>query len=289
MTHLGIALLWLCWRLLPQSGLAWLGRRLGDLLYPLAGARRRIAATNLRLCFPELSDAERRRLLRAHFRYLGQAVMLESIIWWGTREDIERLVTLRGVEHLEAQTGRAVILLAPHFVGLTLGGVRVAVHGVSMVNMYAAMRNKTLERIVLHSRLRFGHGIVHSRHEGIKPVLRAMKQGHPFHYSPDLDYGRRDAIFVPFFHTPAATVTSLPRIAHGLNAAVLPIVTRVQGDGFVTEILPAWDDFPGPDVETDVKRMNAFIETRIRAMPAQYFWVHKRFKTRPEGEPSVYG
>lgn len=286
--RMAIALLYLLYRLLPLPMLGRVGEGLGLLLYAVAASRRRIGATNLRLCFPELSTAERRRLLRAHFRALGRASLLEAVSWWGSRQEVERLVRLEGLEIFQAHVGRPLILLAPHFLGLNIGGVRLTLLPYRFVSMYARIRNPHIDRLMRQARSRFGQSLLISRHEGIKPALRAIRAGLPFYYLPDQDFGRRDAIFVPFFGVPTATVTALPRLARITGARVVPCIVRQEGQGYVVRFLPAWEDYPTGDVESDTRRMNAFIEAQVRQMPEQYFWLHRRFKTRPEGEPSVY-
>jgi KDO2-lipid IV(A) lauroyltransferase len=288
MTRIGLALLFGLYRLLPSTTLGRLGELLGLLLYALAASRRAVGATNLRLCFPELSEPQRRRLLKAHFRALGRASLLESVSWWGSREEVERLVRLEGLEHFEAHAGRPLILLTPHFLGLNTGGVRLTLLPYRFASMYSRIRNPHVDRLMRHARSRFGQSLLISRHEGIKPALRAIRQGMPFYYLPDQDFGRRDAIFVPFFGVPTATVTALPRLARITGARVVPCIVRQEAAGYVVRFLPAWEDFPGKDVESDTRRMNAFIEEQVRAMPEQYFWLHRRFKTRPPGEPSLY-
>lgn len=265
-----------------------LGTALGSLGYMLASTRRRIGATNLRLCFPELSEAERDRVLRAHFRLLGRALLQETEAWWGPPDRLESMVRIENPKALEAYLGKPLILFAPHFIGINLGGLRLCALQINPVTVYSPLRNRELDRIVSRARHRFGPVTTFARAEGIKPVLRAVKAGRPFHYSPDLDLGRRDSIFVPFFGVPAATVTGLARVARATNATVVPYITRWWQDGFAVHIHPAWENFPSDDVAADTRRMNAFIEDRIREMPEQYFWLHKRFKTRPEGEASLY-
>jgi KDO2-lipid IV(A) lauroyltransferase len=129
-----------------------------------------------------------------------------------------------------------------------------------------------------------------SRQQGIRPLVKAMRRGLPFYYLPDMDFGSRDSIFVPFFDVPAATITGLSRIAHLAGAVVVPAVTRqLAGDaGYELRFYPAWENFPSENVEADTRRMNAFIEERVREMPEQYYWLHKRFKTRPPGEAKFY-
>ena len=292
MRWLGIALLWLLWRLLPATALGRLGDWLGGLLHAVAGARIQVGRTNLRLCFPELDEAARRCLLKAHFRSLGRATLQETVSWWGSRAEVERLTRFEGVEHLTPHLGRPLIWLAPHFVGLNIGGVRVTAGYAPIVSLYAAIKNPYIDRLMLHARTRFGRGEqrseMYSRQDGIKPVIRAIKKGRPFYYLPDMDYGPKDAVFVPFFGTPTATITGLSRLARATGAVVVPAITRQEGGGYVTRFYPAWENYPSDDAVADTRRMNAFIEERIREMPAQYFWLHKRFKTRPVGDPSFY-
>ncbi|MFA5082408.1 MAG: hypothetical protein WC474_07695 [Hydrogenophilaceae bacterium] len=290
MTRLWIGLLRLLHAILPLAGLAWLGETLGGLLHAFARERRQVVLTNLRLCFPDLSEAERTALGRAHFRTLGRATLLETVSWWGDRAEVEHLTRFEGLEHVRPHIGKPLIWLAPHFVGLNIGGVRVTAEFAPIVSLYARIKNPHFDRLMLNARTRFGDSEMYSRHDGIKPVIRAIRKGLPFYYLPDMDYGRKDAIFVPFFGVPAATITGLARIAKATGAVVVPCITRWQDGQFVTRFYPAWEDYPGADVEADTRRMNAFIEDRIREMPEQYFWLHKRFKTQPEGNKgSLYG
>lgn len=288
MTGIGVGLLRLLHALLPLPWLARLGEHFGALLGRLSRRRRAVVETNLRLCFPQWGDAEREAVMRRHFRALGRASLLEAISWWGSREEVERTVRIEGAENVTAIAGRPVILLAPHFLGLNLGGVRVSLMLAPCVSIYARIKNPVLDRLMLHARTRFGASELYSRHDGIKPVLRALKKGLPLYYLPDLDYGRKESIFVPFFGVRTATISGLPRMAHAAHALVVPCVTRWDGHGYVTRYYPALENYPSGDLAADVARMNAFIEERIREMPEQYFWVHKRFKTRPEGERPVY-
>jgi Kdo2-lipid IVA lauroyltransferase/acyltransferase len=293
MRRLGIAVLWLLWRLLPARGLGLVGAWLGGVLYFLAPRRRSIAATNLGLCFPELDPQARKRLLRRHFRALGSASLQETVSWWGSQAEVDGMTRFEGLEHLTPHLGKPLILFAPHFVGVTIAGVRVTSGFAPVVTLNAQVKNPYIHRLVFQARNRFvgerGPSQIYQRHDGIKPVLRAVKQGLPFYYPPDLDFGRKDAIFVPFFGIPSATITGLSRVARVTGARVVPCITRQEEGGYVARFYPAWEDYPTQDIVADTRRMNAFLEARIREMPEQYFWVHKRFKTRPEGETSLYG
>lgn len=288
--HPGLIALRLLHALLPVAALARVGEALGLLLYAFGRTRRHIGATNLKLCFPDLPEAERARLLKAHFLALGRSTVLETVSWWGSRAELDRLVRLEGLEHVRAHQGKPLIWLAPHFVGLNVGAIRVTVEFAPIVSIYSRLKSAAFDRVMLHSRTRFGGSEMHSRQEGVKPVIRAIKTGKPFYYLPDMDYGRKESIFVPFFGVPAATITGLPRLARATGAVVVPCITRWEKGGYVVRFYPAWDDYPTADVEADTRRMNAFIEDRIREMPEQYFWLHKRFKTQPEGRKgSIYG
>jgi KDO2-lipid IV(A) lauroyltransferase len=250
-----------------------------------------VVRINLELCFPELSAVEREKLARDHFRLLGRSILERGVLWWGRRERLERMIRLEGAEKLRAQldAGKPVILLAPHFVGLDAGGVAVAMRFDSL-SMYAEQANPVFDRLLLKGRRRFGDQLLLTRQDGIRATIKAMKSGRPFYYLPDLNTRRREAVFVPFFGVPAATTDGLSRLARVADAAVLTCVTRVLpgGQGYLTEIGDAWENFPTADAKADTTRMNAWIETTVRAMPAQYYWVHRRFKTRPEGKAKPY-
>lgn len=286
MTRLALALMWLLhW--LPLPALAAAGRIFGRLLFLLGRERRHVALTNLRLCFPEMPEAERRAMARRHFEAFGRSFLERGLLWWGSAERIRRIVRVDGLEHLAALGDRPAILLVPHFVGLDMGWTRLTLE-LSMVSIYANQKNLLFNAALLKGRTRFGDSVLLSRQEGTRPALRAMKGGKPFYYLPDMDYGQRDTIFVPFFGVPAATITGLSRLARLSGAAVLPVVTAMAEGAYVVRIGAPWEDFPGADIEGDTRRMNAFIEKEVRRLPAQYFWLHKRFKTRPPGEKGVY-
>lgn len=289
-SHALVGLLWgLHW--LPLPVLARVGEGLGRVLQRLAGRRRHIVEANLRLCFPALDDAARARLASAHFRALGRSLIERGIAWWASPERLARLVKVEGLDVVSAakSEGRPVVLLAPHFVGLDVGGTRMAME-LDSVSIYARQKNPVADRWLYHGRTRFGDQQLLSRSDGARATVKAMKSGRVFYYLPDMDYGRRDSIFVPFFGVPAATITGLSRLTRLAGAVVVPCVTRMLPDrsGYRVELGPAWTDFPSDDIVADTVRMNTWLETVIETMPEQYYWVHRRFKTRPEGEPGVY-
>ena len=288
MTRLGLFVAWLL-HLLPLALLAPLGCAVGLLLYPLARERRNVTLTNLRLCFPQWNEAERKRIARRHFQVVARAFLEHGILWWSSKARIQKFVRVEGLEHWQAVAGKPVIWLAPHFAGLDMGGARIITEWRG-VSVYSQQKNPVFDRVLRHGRTRFVTPVLFSRQDGIRPVVKAMRKGLPLYYLPDMDFGARDAIFVPFFNVPAATITGLSRMARLARAVVVPAVTRQLpgAQGYVLCFYPAWENFPTDDVEADTRRMNAFIEERVREMPEQYYWVHKRFKTRPPGEASPY-
>ncbi len=288
MSRLVFAFMWLL-RFLPLPLIARIGEGTGSIMFWLIPERRKVTRINLRLCFPDLPEEERERLARAHFRAFVRSFLERGILWWSSAETIRALVQLEGTENLPK--GKPVIVFAPHFVGLDATLSRLSLdYPVAM--MYARQKDPLFERLLYQGRTRFG-GRMFPRQAGVKEGLKAIAEGALYYYLPDLDYGRNRAIFVPFFGVPAATVTGLSYIARSAGAAVVPCVTRMlpQG-GYAARLLPAWPDFPGggddASVYADTRRMLAFIEERVLEMPEQYFWMHKRFKTRPEGESRFY-
>jgi KDO2-lipid IV(A) lauroyltransferase len=282
---LGVAALWLL-HLLPNRAIGAVGRVLGAFLYRFG--RGRVTRINLALCFPDLPEAERHALGLAHFKALGRTLAEQSIFWFAPVERAMRMVKITGAEHLDRLRGKPVIIMAPHFVGLNLGGPKIAHEYPDSASIYSKQKNPVLDRLLYHGRVRFGRPRLFSRQDGMLAIVRSLREGRLFYFLPDMDFGARDAIFVPFFGVPTATVTALPRLAKLAGATVVPVVTRQLADGYEVVVYPPWDNYPTGDVEADVRRMNAFIEERVREMPEQYFWAHKRFKTRPPGEPSPY-
>jgi KDO2-lipid IV(A) lauroyltransferase len=289
MTRLALGLMWLL-HFLPLRALAAFGNGLGSVLYWLIPERRRVTRINLAKCFPQMAPRERERLARAHFRAFIRSFVEHALLWWAPRERIERLIRVEGLQHVRALQGTPVILFVPHFVGLDAGATRLTCE-LDMVGIYARQKDRRFTELLLHGRGRFGEQRQVPRQEGVRAAIRAMTQDQrPFYYLPDQDYGARDALFVPFFGVPAATVPGLSRIARLAGAKVLPCVTRMLpgGEGYVVRIDAPWEDFPTEDLFADTLRMNRYIEQAALAMPEQYQWLHKRFKTRPEGEPRFY-
>jgi KDO2-lipid IV(A) lauroyltransferase len=288
LARLGVFIFWLI-HFLPFRVIVAIGNGLGILFYPFAAERRRVGMINLKLCFPEMSESARKKLLREHFRMFMRGLIERSILWWASAERINSLIRVEGAEHFEAIKNKSSILLTPHFVGMDVGGQWIA-QNTDTVCMYSNQKNMYLTNLLLKKRARFRNQHLYSRQQGLRPILRGMREGCPFIYPPDQDQGIKDGAFIPFFGVPAATMISLPRIAKMTDAKVVPSITRMLtgSEGYVLTFYPVWENYPSGDDIADARRMNAFIEDRIREMPEQYFWLHKRFKTRAEGEQKFY-
>lgn len=265
-----------------------LGTALGVLLHAVVRSRRRIVQTNLRLCFPQMPQAERLRLTRQTFVCFGQAWLDRSWLWHGSPELLRRRLHLHGALH-ELEGQGPTVLFCPHFYGLDAGATAISLmmHR-EVTSIYTTQANALVDAWVKAGRQRFGNVRLASRSEGVKNTLASLRAGCLLYLLPDMDFGAEGSLFVPFFGVPAATVPSIPRFARLGRAKVLTLVPRLTPQGYDIEVLPVWQDFPTGDLAADTARGNQLLEQLVLAMPAQYFWVHKRFKTRPPGEPSPY-
>ncbi len=271
-----------------QSARTRLGAVLGDLLWLVIVPRRRIALTNLRVCFPDKSEQERRRIARQCFRNLARSALDHSVLWVQSRAEIERYIPVEGLEHAIAAENRPLIMIAPHFVGLDAGGMRFTTASRAM-SIYSKQKNPIWDAWLLHGRQRFNDPVLIARQGAdMRRIVRTVKEGVPLYYLPDMDLGATNSVFVPFFGVPAATIPMVSRIARLTGAKVVMAVTEMTDHGYVLHVEPPWEDFPGATIEDDTRRMNRELERWVAKMPEQYLWTHKRFKTRPAGEPSIY-
>lgn len=279
-------------RFLAFLPLAWtraLGVLLGWALYVLVGSRRRVVQTNLALCFPERSGAERKHLAQQTFIHFAQAWLDRAWLWHAPPEKVRQRVQLTGA--VDELVGNApTVFFLPHFFGMDAAWVAVVLRSPprQSTTIYTDQSNKLVDRWILRGRQRFGHLRLFGRIDGVKPIVSALREGQPLYLLPDMDFGPEDSVFVPFFGMQAATVPSLPRFARLGRAKVVPLLSRLTSSGYEVQVLPAWQDYPSDDLVADATLMNQRLESYINAMPAQYYWVHKRFKSRPEGEASVY-
>jgi len=289
-TRLLLAVLWL-FHWLPLGLQARIGNGFGRLGHRVVSSRRKVALRNLELCFPELSSPEREHLGREHFRWLGRSLLERGLLWYASPERLKRLIRVEGDVHLAERSERPVMWLAPHFMGLDVAGASVLLFQKRKgISIYQRQSDPVMDAALRRGRLRLGNAEIFSRDQAGKALVRAIRKGDGFFNLPDMDFGTRDAAFVPFFGVPAVTLLAPSRLAKALNMVVQPVIGEILpgGQGYRVRFEEPWSDFPTDDPVADAARMNRWIEAEIRRNPAQYLWVHRRFKTRPPGEPSLY-
>lgn len=287
MSHPGIVLLRLIGRL-PLDWVRMLGAGLGHALHLLVPKRRRIVMTNLAACFPELDLAQRTRLTRKVFVRFAQAWVDRGWLWQGREELLRRRLRLTGRIDELRDTG-PVLIFAPHFVGLDAGWTALAAHlDRPLATIYTRQANPAIDRWAVEGRTRVGDVRLFRREDGPKPLLAALRSGALLYLLPDMNFGDRDSLFVPFFGVPAATVTSLSRFARLGRARLVPVVTSMTPDGYEVHVHQAWAGYPTQDLVADTARMNRALEKFVLENVEEYFWAHRRFKSRPPGAPSLY-
>jgi KDO2-lipid IV(A) lauroyltransferase len=288
--HAMLAFLW-AFHWLPLSWQAAVGQAAGRVLWNLARSRRRITLRNLALCLPEWSEDQRQRLGREVIGWFARSVLERGLLWYAPVSRLRRLIRVEGDPGFADRHEGAVMWLVPHFVGLDVAGVATQLHiRRGLASIYQAQSQPVIDAAMRRARLRHGNTELFSRSDGALPLSRAVRRGFGFFNLPDMDFGPRDAAFVPFFGVVAATLVAPSRLARSLGMAVQPVVARMLpgGQGYVVNYLPPWEGFPTDDPVADAARINRWIETQVRACPEQYFWMHRRFKNRPPGEPDLY-
>jgi Kdo2-lipid IVA lauroyltransferase/acyltransferase len=286
---IGLSAIWLLARL-PFRLLIALGRLFGMLTAYLPGERRHVAKRNIELCFPERDDAARAILLRASLADLGLMFVEFVLAWMGSDRAIARVpCVIQGLEHLERcrAEGRGVLLVGAHFSHLELCA-RLVSQRIRIAGMYRVMDNPVFERAVLRARLRYADAMFTK--DDIRRTVRYLKSGGTIWYAPDQDMRGKDSVFVPFFGIAASTITATHHLARLSGAAVIPFFhqRRDDGNGYVIRLEAPLKDFPSDDSVADTARVNSVVEQMVREAPKQYLWVHKRFKSRPAGEASIY-
>lgn len=276
--------------LLPLGVSRGFGVLLGEFIFYANAKRRRIARINLELCFPEQTATHRARLLRRHFRLMGQSYVDIAFLVWASERRFRRKMRVRGLEHLHAarRRGRRVILLAPHCLGMNVGGIVLSRHE-RVFSMFKPQRSPLLNWLLERARSRYGAPLI-ARERGLRPVLRGLDEDVVFYYLPDEDFGPQRSVFTPFFGVPTATLPTLGRLAERAKADVIPCFTRLlpRGRGYEIILHPALAEFPAGERVRDAAHMNAALERGIREMPEQYMWTFRLFNTRPSGAPSPY-
>lgn len=276
---------WLPWRL--RVGL---GSAIGWLAYHLVKRRRHITDTNIRLCFPELSNLERQALVKRVFRTNGIGILETATGWCRNPEHMRRRVTFKGGDHMRdaLAQGKGALIIGIHFSTLDLGGALHSLFFDADV-VYRPHDNPVFEQFMTHARRHiFGRAI--DRHD-LRGVVKRIKSGQAVWYSPDQDFGRDASVFAPFFGVEAASIKLTAKIARMTGAPVMPLIFHRNDDdrSYTLEYLPALTDFPSGDDVADAARINAVIEQAIRRHPEQYLWLHRRFKTRPNADdPDFY-
>lgn len=283
---LGVAVLWLLAQL-PWPLQRLLGRALGNLLWLALPRRRRIAERNLALCLPERDDGARAQLLREHFAALGVGVFEFARAWWGSVTPLRRTVRFEGLEHAQQVLagGRGVLLVSGHFTTLEMCGRLLCDH-LPVSGMYRPYDSAAMEWAVRRGRLRYATAMF--TREQVLGAVRHLKHGGVLWYAPDQDMLGRDRVFAPFFGIAAGSITATHQLARLSGCAVIPFFHRREGDRYVIALAPALADFPSTDPVADTTRVNARIEAMVRAAPAQYLWIHQRFKRRPPGQAPLY-
>lgn len=287
---LGLALLWLIVQL-PFRVLLLIGRLLGAVMYSFAADRKAIAARNLQLCFAQLSDDQRKKLLKENFASTGIAFFEMAMSWWWSPQRLAKLAHIEGLEHLREahEKGEGVILMALHFTTLEIGAALLGQQH-TIDGMYREHKNPLFDFVQRRGRERHNLDSLAVEREDVRGMLKLLRNGRAIWYAPDQDYGAKQSVFVPLFGIQAATVTATSKFAKLGRARVVPFTQQrlADGSGYRLVIHPALDNFPGQSDEEDCLRINQWVEKAITECPEQYLWAHRRFKSRPPGEPKLY-
>jgi len=287
---LGLGLLWLVVQL-PYPLLLGLGRILGKLMYWFMAERREVARVNLALCFPQMNELQREQLLRENFASNGIALFEMAMAWWWPKRRLAKLANIEGIEHLQnaAAKGQGVVLMSLHFTTLEIGAALLG-QVVTIDGMYREHRNAAFDYVQRHGRERHNRDAKAVEREDVRSMMRSLRSGRAIWYAPDQDYGRKASVFVPLFGVEAATVTATSTFARLGKAQVVPFTQRrlPNAQGYQLIVHPPLQDFPGGDDTADALRINQWVEQAIAEQPEQYMWVHRRFKTRPEGVARPY-
>ncbi len=288
--RLVLTLVWLL-HFLPMPVLAAAGRGFGSLLHLFGRSRRAIALRNVELCFPAMPAPERKALVREHFKMLGRSLLERGLLWHASPARLRRLVQVDGDAGFVERSDRPVMWLGPHFVGLEMSGPAVQLNlQCTSIDVYQPQRSPAFDAALSKGRRRLGHVETYPRRVSIRVLIKRIREGCAFFNAPDQDFGPKDSAFVPFFGVPACTLLAPSRMSRLVGMVLQPMVVHVLpgGQGYRVSFHEPWSDWPTDDAEADTRRVNAFIEQEILKQPAQYLWVHKRFKTRPPGAPSLY-
>lgn len=285
---LGLGVLWIIAHL-PQRLQLCLGKGIGRFAYLLPGKLKKITQTNIKLCFPELSAKEQKKLAKKNFESLGIGVIEAAMAWWLPNEKLQPLFQIHGMQYAEEAfaKGKGIILLGPHFTSLELVGRLI-----SMKYSFAVMYRPHKKRLIafIQERFRQKYYLKAIPRNRIRELIRALNDNIAIWYAYDVDGGRKHSVFAPFFGVQTASLTSVSRIVKLSDAAVVPISFYRRENSFQYDVVlyPPIENFPTGDYKADAEKLNAALELSIRQKPEQYIWQYKRFKTRPLGEPKLY-
>ncbi|WP_045855507.1 LpxL/LpxP family Kdo(2)-lipid IV(A) lauroyl/palmitoleoyl acyltransferase [Teredinibacter purpureus] len=290
MTWLLMLLWWLLVQLLPMTVQRFLGRRLGDLLYILPISRKRIAKINLEKCYPDLTVREVNALVRSTLRATGIGVFESGAAWFWPAWRIKKAFTISGLEYLDAaqESGSGVLFMGIHFTAIEFGAA--CVNTVTSIDgFYRPHKNAVYEYVQAWGRIRRNNNSRVIPNGDVRKIVRALREGRAVNYAPDQDYGRQRSVFVPFFGINTATVKAPAQLAKAGRAEVIPWVTTRKPNGrYHISLYPSITSNLSGNEQENAVTINQFVEARVRENPDQYLWVHRRFKTRPEGEVSFY-
>lgn len=288
-TAAGLFVLWLL-SLTPLRFQFFLGKHIGKTMYRFSARRRHIATVNIDLCFPNLSEKEKQSILKRTFESVGYSTVETPLSWWASNKRLAPLAHLHGKKYIDEakQQGRGILLLGAHFTCLEIGGRLLAIH-IPTVNMYKRHRNPLFEAVMQKNRRKHLDDLI--EHRDVRNFIRSLKKGKVCWYAPDQDFRNKgSSVFASFMGVQASTLTAAARIAKMSNAIVIPFFPkrRLDGSGYDLEILPPIENFPTGDDDKDAALVNEIIAEQVVLAPDQYLWLHRRFKSRPEGEPSLY-
>ncbi|ETD68593.1 lipid A biosynthesis acyltransferase [Pelistega indica] len=278
---------------LSHSNRLRLGAVLSWFLPFIVKRRVHIIRTNFKLAFPEASKQQIEQWTKQNIRLTTQSFIDRGVLWYAPLDKIHEMTTLEGVDYLKQVQANhePLMILAPHFIGLDTAATILTTHIPDGCTMYKSQHDPVFDALIRKGRARFNTVHLLSRQDGIRGIIRHMRNGVALYYLPDMDFGRDESIFVPFFGIQSATLSSTAQIAKTFKAKVCPVVTRldIKTGIYHIKVLPPLDNFPGEDtIEEATARLNRLLEEWIRQDPVQYYWIHRRFKTRPEGEKELY-
>jgi KDO2-lipid IV(A) lauroyltransferase len=291
LNFLGHVFLWLL-AIIPYTWVVAFGSLMGLFAPYFATSRAKIVDANLRACFPNLSEDERKNIAKQHWKLLGRSLAERGRLWLGSEQSIHEFVKV--TSDVDLTDGKPRLYVGLHMVGIEAGLIALTMHlknlGVDPgITLYVFMRNTYFEPRIKSWRERFGARMLLRQHN-VRELIREIRKGTFVLISPDMDLGKKDSEFVPFFGFPTNTVLSVPRLSKMAGAEVCPVFTLLSEDKKTYEchVGKPWPSYPTDDPVADAAQMNAYFEKVIEPRIAEYFWVHKRFKNRPEGDPSIY-